>query len=198
VAAEQRKARESRPAALGALLEALRAHAAALKPFFPQLQRLLSQAVTASTADDLAEDTEAALTATSSLVLLAPMLGKPEGLVQDWAAILALPALDDQEDVDEDGEEEDDGPANIQRVTIHAKAVMLRCLATMLKESPTELGPRLVDLRAPFIDLLRLLAAHGKEPVRLANAELIDALATAQVLSDSERDQLRQLSFLLK
>lgn len=197
VAAEQRKARESRPAALGALYEALRAHAVALKPFFPQLQRLFAQAVTASSSDDLAEDAEAARLASNALVLLAPMLGKPEALIQDWAAILALPALDDQDDAS-DIEDEDDGPTNIQRVTIHAKAMMLRCLATMLKQSPSELGPKLVDLRAPFNDLLRLSAAHGNESVRLANAELIDALATAQVLSDSERDQLRQLSFLLK
>jgi hypothetical protein len=179
---------------MDAILAALQAFAPALRPFFPQLQRLLSQALCTASADDLAEDMEAVRTASTALSLLLPMLGRPEALVQDWAASLALPALDEA-DADEDTEADE---VNVSRVPVHAKVMMIDCLSAALTQAPHELGSRLQDLQEPFMELLRLLAAHPVESVRHANSRLIDSLAAAEVIGAEDASALQKLSFMLK
>lgn len=178
-----RRACDSRTAAYHALGEAVRIHPSALRPFFPQLQRLFAQAVTGCQADG----DEAAAHAAAALTRLLPHLPRPEALLQEWAAILAV-AEDPAQGVTED---------NIQRVALPAKTAMLRCLAAAFAEHPA-LGPKLAHLKGPLIELLRALAAHADEAVRLANARLIDALGQAGLLGPAERASLLEFSALLK
>lgn len=175
-----RKAGESRAAAFETLLEAIKTHPAALRPFYPQLQRLFAQAITASQPD--AHEVEPAI---QSLARLIPLLPKPEAIIQEWAAILA---------VSEDGDESSD---NIQRASSAAKTSMLRCLTILFQSSP-DMSSKVESLKEPITELVRMLAAHEEESVRLQNTHFIEALANSGLISPSERTKLLNLATMLK
>jgi hypothetical protein len=175
-----RKAAESRSAAFETLLAALKIHPAALRPFYPQLQRLFAQAITGSQPD--AHDVEPAVQA---LARLLPLLPRPEAILQEWAAILA---------VSEDGDEAAD---NIQRVSAAAKTSMLRCLTITFQSCP-DISSKIEHLKQPITELVRMLAAHEEESVRLQNTHFIEALATSSLISSSERTKLLDLATMLK
>lgn len=179
-----RKAGESRAAAFETLLEAIKTHPAALRPFYPQLQRLFAQAITAPQAESQPEAHEVE-PAIQSLARLIPLLPKPEAIVQEWAAILA---------VSEDGDESTD---NIQRVPSAAKTSMLRCL-TILFQSSSQIASKIESLKEPITELVKMLAAHEDESVRLQNTHFIEALATSGLFSPAERTKLLDLATMLK
>jgi len=180
-----RKAGEGRIAAFASLKDALVLHPTSLRPFFPQLQRLLSQAITSS----VSSDDEASSLATEALAKLLGLLPKPEGLVQEWASMLLAPDDPSGQSVSEE---------NVQCVSAPAKTAILKCLRLAFLNSPVILSDRLAHLKEPILSLLREMAAHPEEIVRLENSRLIEALASASFLDEQEFSKLKELAFLLK
>lgn len=180
-----RKAGEGRIAAFSSLKDALLLHPTSLRPFFPQLQRLLSQAITSS----ISSDDEAANLATEALAKLLGLLPKPEGLVQEWASMLLAPDDPTGQSVTEE---------NVQCVSASAKTSILKCLRLAFLDSPIILSDRLAHLKEPVLSLLKEMAAHSEEVVRLENSRLIEELAKASFLDEQEFTKLKELAFILK
>jgi hypothetical protein len=171
-----------------ALLAAMRAHPAALKPFFPQLQRLASQTILSG---------QEAASSKHLLTLLLPLMPKPESLVQEWAAILAV---SDANDTHEEFEGDDESTTSIQKVSPQVKTALLETLSALFAapSAATILCPKLEALQGPLVLLIKDLAAHPDEAVRLANATLIEAMAKAAFITPAQHKELASLSSMLK
>jgi hypothetical protein len=166
----------------------MRAHPAALKPFFPQLQRLASQTILSG---------QEAASSKHLLTLLLPLMPKPESLVQEWAAILAV---SDANDTHEEFEGDDESTTSIQKVSPQVKTALLETLSALFAapSAATILCPKLEALQGPLVLLIKDLAAHPDEAVRLANATLIEAMAKAAFITPAQYKELASLSSMLK